>query len=241
MEEQTYRSRLNNSYYKMSKSHLVVRGDVSEGSLKFFEERLNEALPTNDNERAQVRVIKDLFHNAPQLTYRVINAERDGMRKQALYVLWTNAWCITRHFEVDKLIRLEWDQPNNVYHVHALDQDEVPEPSQASQDERPPKKQAPRQQRPRQDDSARPQRSYQDDGDWTKVDKKNYRAKKNPYKAERQNRAERQNKTKPKTVKTIPEVPEPAPEPDPKPHQPIDDMIADIKKANDNHISWADE
>lgn len=120
-EEQTYRARLRNAYHKLCKSHLVNRKDTSEGSLKFFEERLNEAMPRDDVERDQVRIVKDLYYNAPQLTYRAITAERDGMNKQAPYVLWTNAWCITRHFEIESAVHLDQDATQNMYHVRLQD------------------------------------------------------------------------------------------------------------------------
>lgn len=122
-QDLSIRSRLTNAYGKLVKSHLVVRHDTSEESLAFFEEHLNDALPRNenDNELDQVRVIKDIYHNAPSLAYRAITAARDGVSRQSVYVLWTNAWCITRHFKIDELVKLEWNQESKTYKVQVLE------------------------------------------------------------------------------------------------------------------------
>ena len=120
MTDQSFRSRLSNCYLKLNKSNLATKKDTSNDSLAFFEQHLNEALPNTSDEHEHARVIKDLYHNSPRLTYRVITAERDGIKKQSLYVLWTNAWCITRHFEIQDLIHLAWDQEHNKYHITVI-------------------------------------------------------------------------------------------------------------------------
>jgi len=191
-EDQTFRSRLHNAYHKLCKSHLVNRKDTSEGSLKFFEERLNEAMPRDSVEHDQVRVIKDLYHNAPQLTYRSITAEKDGMSKQAPYVLWTNAWCITRHFGVEGVVYLDWDSTQNMYHVRLPDQvsdadnnkkDPVPR-SPKNYQESPFKYQTPRDKKTKYQKPREKKPVYQknkettdntDNKDWKMVGEKKYR------------------------------------------------------------------
>jgi hypothetical protein len=125
MAEQNLRLRLSNAYSKLCKSSLVTRKDTCDDSLESFVECLNEALPRDENEHAQVRIVKDLYHNAPNLTYRTITAERDGMTKQACYVLWTNAWCIRRHLHIEELVHLDWDQQNTKYKIRLTTPDDV--------------------------------------------------------------------------------------------------------------------
>ncbi len=193
-EDQTFRSRLHNAYYKLYKSHLVARKDTSEGSLKFFEERLNEAMPRYAIERDQMRIIKDLYYNAPRLTYQVITAERDGMSKQSLYVLWTNAWCITRHFDIEGLVMLDWDASKNAYHVR------LPDPE--SKQEQQPKEQKSQTDRPPQ----KPRAKFAEKSDeWQTVDKKKYRPR-------RGNRNERRGPKKPHSVTEATPPPEPSTE-----------------------------
>jgi hypothetical protein len=192
-EDQTFRTRLHNAYFKLCKSHLVMRKDTSEGSLKFFEERLSEAMPRDAVERDQMRIIKDLYYNAPRLTYQVITADRDGMSKQSLYVLWTNAWCITRHFDIEGLVHLDWDAAQNTYHVRLPD----PKPDQQDQGEKQVKAEQKPQNKPHH--TRKPHMKFAETSDdWQTVDKKKYR----PHTGKRNDRR-------------APKKPESTPEPEP--------------------------
>jgi hypothetical protein len=159
-EDQTFRARLQKAYFKLRKSRLCVHKDISEGSLKFFEECLNEAMPRNSFEHEQMRIIKDLYYNSPRLTYQVITAERDGTKKQSIYILWTNAWCITRHFDIESLVYLDWDTTKNSYNVR------LPQPNLDQQEQK------------------HYVKSTDTSDTWLTVDKKKYR----PYKGKKNNR-----------------------------------------------------
>jgi hypothetical protein len=110
-----------NSYYKLVKSELVCSRSISDESLQFFVNNLNDALPTNKDELALVKIIKDIYDNAPNLAYRLFVAEKNGMQKQIMYILWTNAWCITRHFGIDKIVKLIWNHKSNKYEIKLME------------------------------------------------------------------------------------------------------------------------
>lgn len=217
-EEQTFRSRVHNAYHKLCKSHLVMRKDVSEGSLKFFEERLNEAMPRDDLERDQVRIIKDLYYNAPRLTYQAITAERDGMNKQALYVLWTNAWCITRHFEIESIVHLDWDATQNLYHAR------LPDPEKDNKEQPPQKPRTKFEHKPKAQPQTQPAGDKPADN-WRTVGEK-------PYRPRRGKHNERRGPRKPK--QETPTVSEPS--------QPVDTpaTIAKLQESVENSIKKGD-
>lgn len=229
-EEQSFRSRVHNAYHKLSRSYLVNREDTSEGSLTFFESRLNDALPRTDVEKDQVRIIKDLFHNAPHLTYRVITAERDGMSKQSMYVLWTNAWCITRHFKIEHLVTLEWDQQNSVYHVKAVESSsKSSESSSGSSSQKSPK--TSNESSPATSKPSSPEPGTKRSDNWQTVDNKKYR----PRRGKRNDRRPPPGKKQKPNESVLNSVPEPPEEPvtEPATAKTLQEEIAQAVARND--------
>ena len=111
------RTRLSIAYSKLTRSKLVLNHDTSDDALNYFVERLNEILPKTAEEREQSRIIKGLHYNNPNLLFKLLTVEKDGQMTQTMYLLWTNALSIVRHFAIIDVIRLDWDTESIKYKI----------------------------------------------------------------------------------------------------------------------------
>lgn len=113
----SFRTRLSTAYGKLAKSKLVLNHDTSDSALNYFVERLNEILPKSYEEREQAQIIKGLHYNNPNMLFKLLTMDKDGQMKQAMYLLWTNALSIVRHFDIIDVIRLNWDSESSTYSI----------------------------------------------------------------------------------------------------------------------------
>lgn len=97
--------------------NLVKNKKTNEESLKVFVDYLNDALPQDEIEYDQVRVIRDLFYTNPNQSVYILLSDRGGEQKIAHYILWTNAYQILKYFDLIGHVILEWDNENFKYNI----------------------------------------------------------------------------------------------------------------------------
>ncbi len=114
MSSTEYRKALGRVYGLLTKAHLVRRGVVDEGTLQYFVNTLNKALPTNATEEEVAAVVKELYFANRHTLNKLNMGNGYGIEK---YVLLTNAQTIRHHFNLPNSVVLKWDRTDRQYTV----------------------------------------------------------------------------------------------------------------------------
>lgn len=101
---------LENVYNELLDSRLVQTKDADQDSLVHFEEKLNQILPTNQEDHDKMSMLRNMYFDN-KTGYQMC------ARKRPWRMLCTEGKTIAYHFQVQHLIYINWDRRNRVYHV----------------------------------------------------------------------------------------------------------------------------
>lgn len=104
-----FRQRLQECYKNVRNSDLVRNKKVSEETMNYVVENINNALPKNDNELDNMKTVKTLFHGEPNVFKALLKSG------DARFVFYTNSITIVDHFKISRLVRLNWDSDKHLY------------------------------------------------------------------------------------------------------------------------------
>lgn len=108
----TVPKRIQNAYFQLHKSRLIMKGHLDSDAVLHFETILNSALPVNDYEHHIYYFIKDLYYDDPSKFLNFIS----NSNLQPL-ILYTNNKNIINHFNLQYKLYINWDAQNKKYIV----------------------------------------------------------------------------------------------------------------------------
>lgn len=234
-ETQSLRSRLFSSYNKLNRCRLVRQKDLSDDSLNFFVACLNDALPKTDADRDQMRIVKDLHYTSSSTMFKLLNMRPRDQTQVAQYILWTNAWSIVHHFQIENLIKLNWDKDNSKYLIEVLEtSDEQVMPKTEPDNFQQQRKQVTEKQTEKKDGK----RVYQTPRQLAGKDKYSKKNRKQNQKGSNENK--KQTLPKKKTVDHF-DQPDPTNEPDVSNDPDVKKTLELFQQKLNSDASWADD
>lgn len=103
------------SYNNLLQSELVINGNDSEENIEYFENNLNNSLPYTYNDKRCINTyffIKGLFN---EKKYNAVKFFKETSCSPV--ILWSSNYNIVRHFNIEKLVYIKWDNENKRYNV----------------------------------------------------------------------------------------------------------------------------
>ena len=104
---------LHSNYYKLKKSRLILKNEVDEDSISYFELALNKALPKTEYEFNIYYFLKNLFHSDKQKFYNFINNS-----SYECLILYTDNISITKHFNLFNKVSIKWNKEEKKYEIY---------------------------------------------------------------------------------------------------------------------------
>lgn len=102
---------LSSAFRKIQKSP-IMHGEVTDVEVKKFEDLLNKALPSSQEDYTLFLFIKELFHNNKNKFLKFIeNSE------YSCFIAWTENKCIMNRLNLRGRVYIKWDQENKQYIV----------------------------------------------------------------------------------------------------------------------------
>ena len=102
---------LSSAFRKIQKSP-ILHGEVTDIEVKRFEDLLNKALPSSQDNYDLFLFIKEMFHNNKNKFLKFIeNSDYN------CFILWTENKTIMNRLNLRKKVYIKWDQENKQYIV----------------------------------------------------------------------------------------------------------------------------
>jgi hypothetical protein len=108
----TLPKRIENAYFQLKKSRLIVKEQYDNDAIEHFEKLLNSSLPITDYENHIYYFIKDLYYDDKSKFLNYI----DNSNLQAL-ILYTNNKNIISHFNLEYKVYINWNKDEKKYIV----------------------------------------------------------------------------------------------------------------------------
>ncbi len=108
----TIPKRIENAYFQLKKSRLIVKKHYDNDAISHFEKLLNSSLPVTDYENHIYYFVKDLYYDDKTKFLKFI----ENSNLQSL-ILYTNNKNIINHFELQYKIYINWDKNEKKYIV----------------------------------------------------------------------------------------------------------------------------
>lgn len=112
----TVPKRLQNAYYQLKKSRIVLKNEYDDEAILHFENVLNSCLPINEYEQNIYYFIKDMYYNDKNKFINYIN----NSNLECL-ILYTDNKKIISHFKLLYKLYINWNSDLKKYTVEKYD------------------------------------------------------------------------------------------------------------------------
>jgi hypothetical protein len=98
------------AYKEIRESSLIANKTVTETNIVEFQQSLNNAQPSNENDYKSRSLIQYLYRKNPSNFYQFL------VKSKLIHlILWTESKCIIRHFGLNGVVYVKWNHDNNEY------------------------------------------------------------------------------------------------------------------------------
>ena len=108
----TIPTNLKSAYYKLKNCRLVIKGEVDDDSISFFETFLNHAMPVNEYENTVYYFLKEMYYADKTVFYNFLNNS-----SHSCLILYTDHISIAKHFNIINKVFIAWDRTEKKYKV----------------------------------------------------------------------------------------------------------------------------
>jgi hypothetical protein len=112
----TVPKRLQNAYFQLKKSRIVLKNEFDDESISHFENILNSSLPVTEYENNIYYLIKDIYYNDKNKFINYINNSN-----LECFILYTDNKKIINHFKLLYKLYINWDKELKKYIVEKYD------------------------------------------------------------------------------------------------------------------------
>jgi hypothetical protein len=112
----TVPKRLQNAYFQLKKSRIVLKNEFDDESISHFENILNSSLPVTEYENNIFYLIKDIYYNDKNKFINYINNSN-----LECFILYTDNKKIINHFKLIYKLYINWDKELKKYIVEKYD------------------------------------------------------------------------------------------------------------------------
>lgn len=112
----TVPKRLQNAYFQLKKSRIVLKNEFDDDSISHFENILNSSLPVTEYENNIYYLVKDIYYNDKNKFINYINNSN-----LECFILYTDNKKIINHFKLIYKLYINWDKELKKYIVEKYD------------------------------------------------------------------------------------------------------------------------
>ena len=112
----TVPKRVQNAYFQLKKSRIIVKNEFDNEAIEHFEKILNSSLPVTEYEYNIYYLIKDMYYNDKNKFINYIN----NSNLECL-ILYTDNKRIINHFKVIYKLYINWNKDEKKYIVEKYD------------------------------------------------------------------------------------------------------------------------
>ena len=112
----TVPKRLQNAYFQLKKSRIVLKNEFDNEAIIHFEKILNSSLPVSDYENNIYYLIKDMYYNDKNKFMNYINNSN-----LECFILYTDNKRIINHFKLMYKLYINWDKDLKKYIIEKYD------------------------------------------------------------------------------------------------------------------------
>ena len=116
LKMRTIPKRIQNSYFQLKKSRLIVKEEYDDEAIMHFEKLLNSSLPVSEYENNIYYLIKDMYYNDKN---KFINYIKNSNLE--CLILYTDNKKIINHFNLLYKLYINWNKEEKKYIVEKYD------------------------------------------------------------------------------------------------------------------------